>query len=341
MLFNKNSNGGTELVELLGFIDATTNFSKWSTWIELSVRQVTGLTGNAVFKLAEDHYLSEHYKYEVTGTPDETTTPKKSDIDGWARLDTLVRKIQLPNALFAYVRLLPSLDAGHSNAGRKRVTGDTERGLTAVEAYKDETNILNLAYEGMEDLLLFLEEQKIQQWLDSEVRKSTGNLLIPNLETFNFYFKIDSARMYYTLLPMIRDVQDDLIAPALTNARVTAMLEAMKADTPTDEQIVLLTLLKEYVRRPMALATISLALQRLPVDLLPDGIVQTQIIGTVKEKLVATENTRSMLIRSLNETVDEKMGALQEQIAVLTGQTPMERLVEPAKVLDTVKGWRF
>lgn len=341
MIFNKDLQGGTELRELLGFIDSSTNFDKWKTWIELSVRQITALTGNAVYTLADEHYKSTNYKFVATEELTEETTPKKSEAAAWAILDTLVQKIQLPNALFAYVRLLPSLDAGHSNSGRKKTLGEKDRALTAAEAYKDESNILNLAYEAMEDLLLFLEEQQVESWLASPVRKSTGNLLIPSLEIFNQYFKIDSARMYYTLLPMMRDVQDDIITPAVTTARVTLMLAAMAATTPTAEQKNLLTLIETYVRRPLALATISLALQRLPVDMLPDGIVQTQITGTIKEKLVANETTRKSLIATLDKTVELKMTALQEQITMLDGANMQERYVEPPQANENVKGFSF
>ena len=35
MIFNKNNAGGTQLRDLLGFIDAGSNFVKWKTWISL------------------------------------------------------------------------------------------------------------------------------------------------------------------------------------------------------------------------------------------------------------------------------------------------------------------
>ena len=56
MLFNKYHDGGKELRELLGFIDANTNFDKWLTWINLSLRQITELTGTEIFNQAETYY---------------------------------------------------------------------------------------------------------------------------------------------------------------------------------------------------------------------------------------------------------------------------------------------
>jgi hypothetical protein len=341
MLFNKNSTGGDELRELLGFIDASTNFSKWITWVELSVRQVTMLTGTAVYDVANAHYNSDHYKYVASGTPTELTTPKASEIAAWKVLDELVRKFQLANALFAYVRLLPSLDAQHSNGGRKKTVGTEERALTAVEQYKDENNILNLGYEALEDLLSYLELNAIPTWLASETRKSTANLLVPTLEAFNEYFRIGSARLFYTLVPMIREVQNRNVVSIIKATRVTEIIAAFAAATKTDAQTALIALTQDYIRRPLILATMALALKRLPVELLPEGIVQTQIVGTVKEKLVANEKTRLTLIQSLEQDASIGFTALQEQVAVLDGAVATERYVEAPEATEGMKGFRF
>jgi hypothetical protein len=345
MIFNKNDNGGEELRDILGFIDADSNFSKWKTWINLSVRQVTALTGTEVYAVADAHYNSTHYKYvaQENVTPTELTDPKLSEITEWKKLDELVAKFQLPNALFAYVRLLPSLDAGHSNSGRKKIVGSEERALTAVEAYKDETNILNLGYEALEDLLSYLEINAIPTWLTSETRKSTANLLVPTLEIFNEKFKIGSARLFYTLVPMLREVQDLQVVSVIKANRITEIIAAFaeKADDRTDAQKALITLTQDYIRRPMVLATMALALQRLPVELMPEGIVQTQVVGTVKEKLVANEQTRKALIQSLERDASIGFTALQEQIAILEGAVATERYVEAPKNNPDIKGFSF
>lgn len=345
MLFNKNSNGSDELRELLGFIDADSNFSKWKTWINLSVSQVTALTGTEVYSVADAHYNSTHYQYVISEdvTPTELTDPKLSEITEWKKLDELVAKFQLPNALFAYVRLLPSLDAGHGKSGRKKIIGTEERALTAVEAYKDETNILNLGYEALEDLLSYLEINAIPSWLNSETRKSTANLLVPTLETFNEKFKIGSARLFYTLVPMLREVQDLQVVSVIKATRLTEIIAAFAAKPTdrTDAQKALVTLTQDYIRRPMVLATMALALQRLPVELMPEGIVQTQVVGTVKEKLVANEQTRKTLIQSLERDASIGFTALQEQIAILEGAVATERYVEAPKNNENVKGFSF
>ena len=343
MLFNKNNTGGDELRELLGFIDASSNFDKWKTWINLSTRQITSFTGQAIFDKANEHYNSSNYKFEKDPdtTYTELTTPKLSEINAWSELDELVTKLQLANALFAYVKLLPSLDAGHSNGGRKKSIGTEERALTAVEAYKDESNILSLAYEAMEDILYHLESTKDSDWLASDTRKSTANLLIQNLDTFNQYFAISSARLFYTLVPMMREVQNLHIVPIISADTLTNIITALNATNPTEEQQVLITLTQDYIRRPLVLSTMALALKRLPIELLPEGIVQTQIVGTVKEKVVANEQTRQSLISSLQNDARIGLTALQEQMAVYNGAIATERYVEPPAYNTEIKGFRF
>lgn len=323
MLFNKDFDGGRELRELLGFIDADTNFSKWNTWLDLSVRQITELTGKAIFTRAEEFYKDNQFGKDKTS-------------DDYL----LVRKFQLANALFAYVKMIPSLDAGHGNDGRKRGIGENEAGLTALEQYKDEANILNLAYEALEDLLNFLEEKQFAEWNSAPVKKTLKSLVITKLSEFNEYFALGSSRMFFTMLPMLREVQETKIVPAVTRTRMTALLEAMKADTPTDDQTKLLEMIP-LVRRPLVLASLALAIKRLPVEILPDGIVQTQITGSIREKRIATKDASRAVIDSLTDDANAAFAILQDYVAGLDGENLTERYVVPPSQRDGVKGFLF
>lgn len=323
MLFNKNDDGGRELRDLLGFIDADTNFSKWSTWLDLSVRQITELTGRGIFTRAENYYNSFEY-----GDDKEEA------------VFLLVRKFQLANALFAYVKMIPSLDAGHGNDGRKKGIGDNEATLTALEQYKDEANILNLAYEALEDLLNFLEENEFEEWSNAPVKKTLKSLVITKLSEFNEYFALGSSRMFFTMLPMIREVQETKIVPVVTQARLTTLLAAMKSAEPTDEQKKLLEMLP-LVRRPLVLASLALAIKRLPVEILPDGIVQTQITGSIREKRIATKEASRAVIDSLTDDANAAFTILQDYVSGLDGENLTERYVVPPSQKEGVKGFLF
>lgn len=323
MLFNRDFEGGKELRDLLGFIDADTNFNKWSTWLDLSIRQITELTGKAILTRAEEFYKTDEYGND-------------KDADDYL----LVRKFQLPNALFAYVKMIPSLDAGHGNDGRKKGIGENEAGLTALEQYKDEANILNLAYEALEDLLNFLEENEFEEWTNAPVKKTLKSLVITKLSEFNEYFALGSSRMFFTMLPMIREVQETKIIPVITQARLTDLLAAMKAATPTEDQEKLLEMLP-LVRRPLVLASLALAIKRLPVEILPDGIVQTQITGSIREKRIATKEASRAVIDSLTDDANAAFAILQDYVAGLDGENLTERYVVPPSQKEGVKGFSF
>ena len=323
MLFNKYQDGGKELRELLGFIDANTNFDKWLTWINLSLRQITELTGTEILKQAETYYNQNSFGIH----------PEENEY-------LLVKKFQLTNALFAYVKMIPSLDAGHGNDGRKKGIGENEKELTALEQYKDEANILNLAYEALEDLLIFLEEQRFEAWENAPVKQMLKSLVITKLSEFNEYYTLGSSRMFFTMLPMIREVQEMKVVPAVTKTRMTALLEAMKAAEPTDEQKELLEMLP-LIRRPLVLASLALAIKRLPVEVLPDGIVQTQITGSIREKRIAAKEASRAVIDSLTDDANAAFSVLQDYIAGLEGEDMTERYVAPPSQKDGVKGFLF
>ena len=323
MLFNKYQDGGKELRELLGFIDANTNFDKWLTWINLSLRQITELTGTEILKQAETYYNQNSFGAH----------PEENEY-------LLVKKFQLTNALFAYVKMIPSLDAGHGNDGRKKGIGENEKELTALEQYKDEANILNLAYEALEDLLIFLEEQRFEAWENAPVKQMLKSLVITKLSEFNEYYTLGSSRMFFTMLPMIREVQEMKVVPAVTKTRMTALLEAMKAGEPSDEQKELLEILP-LVRRPLVLASLALAIKRLPVEVLPDGIVQTQITGSIREKRIAAKEASRAVIDSLTDDANAAFSVLQDYIAGLEGEDMTERYVAPPSQKDGVKGFLF
>ena len=323
MLFNKYQDGGKELRELLGFIDANTNFDKWLTWINLSLRQITELTGTEILKQAETYYNQNSFGAH----------PEENEY-------LLVKKFQLTNALFAYVKMIPSLDAGHGNDGRKKGIGENEKELTALEQYKDEANILNLAYEALEDLLIFLEEQRFEAWENAPVKQMLKSLVITKLSEFNEYYTLGSSRMFFTMLPMIREVQEMKVVPAVTKTRMTALLEAMKAAEPTDEQKELLEMLP-LIRRPLVLASLALAIKRLPVEVLPDGIVQTQITGSIREKRIASKEATRAVIDSLTDDANAAFAILQDYVAGLDGENLTERYVVPPSQKDGVKGFLF
>lgn len=159
-IFDKNNNGTSELVEALGMIDAATDFSKWKPYIPLSVRRLTAIIGPEVYDKVVEFYHSTE--------PDSKTEEK---------YNTLLLLMQQSVALFTWIKIIPTLDAQHGNTGRQKRLGEHEKGLTAIQEYKDETNILNLAYESVDALIAYLDKENFRFLVEVREEKSYKSAL--------------------------------------------------------------------------------------------------------------------------------------------------------------------
>ena len=79
--------------------------------------------------------------------------------------------------------------------------------------------------------------------------------------------------------------------------------------------------LLEYVRRPLALLTIKKAVERLPVEGLPNGIVQLQQSTTVRDKLRAEKEARQSVANSLEQDAAAYLDVLQDISRELDAQS--------------------
>lgn len=73
----------------------------------------------------------------------------------------------------------------------------------------------------------------------------------------------------------------------------------------------------EECQRPLALLAVKKAVERLPVEVIPEGIVQVQQTGTIKEKLRAEKEARKSVADSLQADADRYLQELQDTVAAL------------------------
>lgn len=233
-------------------ISDNVDFTKWEPIVPLATRRLKAIIGEDVLDA-----ICALYKD--------------------AKEPELVEAAQKSVAFFAWIMMIPTLDAQHGSTGRQKKYGDNERGLTALQEFKDEQNILNIAYEATGALIDTLEHGRFDFWEQSEAKRRAHSLLIRDKQEFDRFYTIGSHRLYYTLSPLIREAQDMDIAPIVGNEYMGRMLSG-------DPE---LSSLSELCRRPLALLTIKKAVERLPIEVIPEGIVQAQQVGSVKEKLRA------------------------------------------------------
>ena len=179
LIFDKDSNGTQELVDALGLIDVRTDFSKWKPYIPLSIRRLTAIIGQEVYDKVLDFYQS-------------------ASVDPDGKLTRLLGMVQQSVALFTWLKIIPTLDAQHGNTGRQKRLGEHEKGLTALQEYKDEANILSQAYESVDALIAYLEQEKFDFWIQSPKRKAVSELLLNSKEAFDFYYVTGSHRLFLT-----------------------------------------------------------------------------------------------------------------------------------------------
>lgn len=99
-------------------------------------------------------------------------------------------------------------------------------------------------------------------------------LLIRTKDEFDEFYHIGSHRLFLILVPILREIQRTDILPVVGKERYDWLV---RRDSNVCD-----TLLEEC-QRPLALLAVKKAVERLPVEVIPEGIVQVQQTGTIKE----------------------------------------------------------
>lgn len=297
-LFNRDNNGASEIVAAIGLISDDISFDKWSPILPLGIRDVVAIVGPETIKALADIYEN--------GESDDSAS-------------VALGYLQQAVAFFTWLKIIPTLDAQHGDAGRAARFGENEKGLTALEKFHDEENILHLAYEATDALIAELDRGAFEFWTTSRKYKMRDGLLIRSKEQFDEYYNIGSHRLFVTLLPIIREVQGADVAPVIGREYMAAMLRG-------DKDIV--DVLMEPAARAVALLTMKKAVERLPVEVLPEGIVQVQQSQPVKSRLKAEKAARDAVAASLGSDAARYIAQLQDLVAALDADnTPVDRTV--------------
>lgn len=302
-LFNRHGDGGTEIVTAIGLISNDVDFSKWEPVLPLGIRDVTAIIGPEPVQA-----LAEFYDGDF--------------VDGNTAMPEALAHLQQAVALFTWLKIIPTLDAQHDGTGRSRRLGENEKGLTALQEYKDERNILQMAYEAVDALIEVMDREEFEFWTGSRKYRLRKGLLIQSKEEFDEYYTIGSHRLFVTLLPIIREVQGAQVAPVL--GRYMPQLLAYEDQDITD-------LLREPACRAVALLTMQKAIERLPVEVIPEGVVQIQQSQPVNSRLKAEQAARAAVAKSLGTDADRYIQTLQDLVAQLDAKdnTPDPSMTGP------------
>lgn len=306
-LFNVQADGSSEITAAIGLISNDVDFSKWEPVLPLGIREVAAIIGPEPVKALADFYAG-------TTEPDE---------DEAHDVTAAVKYLQQAVALFTWLKIIPTLDAQHDSTGRSRRLGENEKGLTALQEFKDEQNILRLAYEATDALIETMDRAAFQFWTKSRKYNLRRGLLIQSKEEFDEYYNIGSHRLFVTLLPIIREVQGAQVAPVLGSKYLSLLLSG------EDSEIT--GLLKEPAARAVALLTMQKAIERLPVEVIPEGVVQIQQSQPVNSRLRAEQSARAAVAASLGADAKKYIENIQDTVAQLDaeGETPDHSMPGP------------
>lgn len=295
-LFDVRNDGGSEIVAAIGMISSDVDFSKWEPVLPLGIREVQAIIGSEPVEALAGFYAGD-------------TEP--SDDDDPAVTEAL-KYLQQAVALFTWLRLIPTLDAQHDASGRSRRLGENEKGLTALQEFKDEQNILRLAYEAVDALVEILDRKLFPFWVKSRKYNLRKGLLIQTKDEFDEYYHIGSHRLFVTLLPIMREMQGAQVAPVLGRKYLSLLLSG------EDPEIT--ALLKEPAARAVALLTMQKAIERLPVEVIPEGVVQIQQSQPVNSRLRAEQSARAAVAASLGNDAKRYIENLQDMVAMLDAE---------------------
>jgi hypothetical protein len=323
MLFNKNDNGQQELKALLGFLYASNTFANIKTDVMLVEEDVIELIGQAVYDRALAYYKSNDY-----------------DPDGDALNDKLVQHIQLPVAYYASGKFAAHTDIGHGEDGRKvKIDNANEKLPWEWMISRDDNAMLNKAHKTMDRLIAFLEKNStdITEWKDSSSQKIARSLFINNTKTFNDIFPIDNSRRFFIkIIPFIKEVERKHLLPVLGKTRYDDIKAALLSGDYTDEEDLL-----QLIRVPLVFFALNLAVKRLSVRLLPNGIFQdyTSDRHTKDAKNSAPTQLVNSIANMLYSDAEFELQNLQKKISKLDAEAINEEYVpvKPNAHLDADK----
>lgn len=242
MIFNLNKQGAAELRRMTGNYYVGNDFSAIEMDIEDATDELIQVIGRAVYDKAENAYLKGEGNDQVR----------------------LVQLVQRPIALLATLHYFQRNDVSHEDSGRKvKLSSDgTDKIPWEWQLDRDDSIHLQTYYSAVERLIRWLNESKDADWQKSDAYRNAAGLLIRSGREFDTYFPISqSERMYILLLPFLREVQIDTVAPSYGEGFET-LLESATSDV------------RYAASKALALLTMSVALRRMPLQLIPYSVVQ-------------------------------------------------------------------
>ena len=228
-----------QLRQLTGNYYANNDFSKIQGDIEQATEELAALVGEGVIAKAE----------------------QAEDID------PLRLKVQRPIAILATLRLYQKNDLSHEDDGRKfKVSTDgTDKLPWEWQLDRDDALQMEAYFRAVDALINHLNKTKPEEWTNTPLYRSMQQLIVRSGSDFDRYFPIQrSERTYLLLVPFIREAQLMTVQDAYG-----ADWDKLLTETADNE-----TAAHYAASMAVCLLAMATALTRLPLKLLPCGVVR-------------------------------------------------------------------
>ena len=286
LLINRESDyqiAADEVRRLTGNYYANNNFEKLQTdWI-LAQEEVVKIVGADVMTRALAFYHSADY---VPYTSESISSGSGSDdtIDS-----DLVHYLQIPIAFLATHNYYQSNMVSHEDTGRKvKINEQNEKMPWEWMIDRDDLAQLRKIHGTLDRLLIWLETNAIDQWIDSPQRIASRKLFVNTTAIFQAAYPIDqSPRFFYTVLAFNLEAQTRIIKKAIGSELYDALLtywtnfqtidagsSAMSSGLPGGESSDYYDELIALIQTVIPLFTMTIAVKRLSLSVLPYGVVQ-------------------------------------------------------------------
>lgn len=290
MLFNRNNNGSEELRYLTGNYYASNDFEKVKIDLEIAANELARTIGVELIEKAEELY--------------------ESKLD-----DPLIDILRTPIAFLATLNMYRKNDISHEDSGRKiKIDADSEKIPWEWQIENDNKLHMEEYYRSVDRLIDYLERAKNEIWMNSSQRKLSQSLFIRNAGEFDQLFPINgSSRMYMLLTPFIREAERRYIKPALG---IEEYFRLKQIDQLTEKDMELL----EYVKAPIPLLSMSIAIRRMPLSVIPFGVIQNCI--SESQTMNSAEAPSINMIKEVSEWLfDDAMRLIEDMKVEKNGRT--------------------
>lgn len=281
-----------ELRNLTGFQYANNNFDKIKVDILLQTEELQEIVGAEVIAKAVDIYE----RIDESQTTDDERT--------------FLQAVQIPISIGAAYRYNQSNLVSHDDTGRKaKLDKDNESMAWEWMIDKDDRAALRKLRQTTDRLIKLMEKEAITEWTDSDKYKESRSLFIPNTETFSDYFNIDySPTFYYRVLPIIREVQRNIIRRALGDDYIPLLTNFKNNSIQPDQEELL-----EYVQAAIPLKTVAIAIRRHTLQFMPEGIVQgyQSFTQTQNSSNIAPQQAIDSYLRHLHQDADYQIDLMK------------------------------